>query len=78
MTKNQIDYILCSKRFRNGIINCKSRTGADCGSDHNPVIANIEIKLKTKKQHKKRRKWRTERFGDKNCRKAFKEAMNEK
>ena len=78
MTKNQIDYILCSKRFRNGIMNCKTRTGADCGSDHNPVIAKIQIKLKTKKQHKKRRKWRTERLGDNNCREAFKEAMNEK
>ncbi|XP_069979394.1 craniofacial development protein 2-like [Penaeus vannamei] len=43
-TKNQIDYILVSARFRNSIRNCKSRPGAYCGSDHNPVIVNLNKK----------------------------------
>ena len=41
--KNQIDYVLVDKRFRNGIQNSKSRPGADCGSDHNPVIITEEV-----------------------------------
>ena len=45
-TKNQIDYILIDKRFRNGVRNCKVRQDAECGSDHNPVIATVRIKLK--------------------------------
>ena len=31
---NQIDYILCSKRWRSSIQSTKTRPGADCGSDH--------------------------------------------
>ena len=45
-TKNQIDYVLVDKRYRNGIQNCKAKPGADCGSDHNPVVVVIKIKLK--------------------------------
>ena len=45
-TKNQIDYMLVNNRFRNSIKNSKSRPGADCGSDHNPVIIRTETKLK--------------------------------
>ena len=32
--QNQIDYILCSQRWRNSIELAKTRPGADCGSDH--------------------------------------------
>ena len=31
---NQIDYILCSQRWRSSIQSAKTRPGADCGSDH--------------------------------------------
>ena len=31
-TKNQIDYILSDKRFRNGVRNSKAMPGANCGS----------------------------------------------
>ena len=43
--RNQIDYILCSQRGRNSIVN-KTRPGADCGSDHELLIANFRLKLK--------------------------------
>ena len=36
--KNQIDFVLVDKRFRNGIQNSKSMPGADCDSDHNHVV----------------------------------------
>ena len=32
--RNQIDYILCSQRWRSSIQSAKTRLGADCGSDH--------------------------------------------
>jgi len=32
--QNQIDYILCSQRWRSSIQSAKTRLGADCGSDH--------------------------------------------
>ena len=44
--RNQIDYILCSQRWRSSIQSAKKRQGADCGSDHELLIANIRMKLK--------------------------------
>ena len=36
--QNQIDYILCSKRWRSSIQSTKTRPGAECGSDHELLI----------------------------------------
>ena len=46
---NQIDYILCSKRWRSSIQSAKTRPGADCGSDHELLITKFRIKLKVGK-----------------------------
>ena len=43
---NQIDYILCSQRWRSSIQSAKTRLGADCGSDHEVLIAKFRLKLK--------------------------------
>ena len=43
---NQIDYILCSWRWRSSIQSAKTRPGADCGSDHQILIAKSRLKLK--------------------------------
>ena len=43
---NQTDYILCSQRWRSSIQSAKTRWGADCGSDHELVIAKFRFKLK--------------------------------
>ena len=43
---NQIDYILCSQRWRSSIQSAKTRPGADCGSDHELLIAKFRLKLK--------------------------------
>ena len=45
-TLNQIDYILCSQRWRSSIQSTKTRLGADCGSDHELLIAKFRLKLK--------------------------------
>ena len=44
--RNQIDYILCSQRWRSSIQLAKTRPGADCGSDHELLIAKFRLKLK--------------------------------
>ena len=43
---NQIDYILCSQKWRSSIQSAKTRPGADCGSDHELLIAKFRLKLK--------------------------------
>ena len=45
-TPNQIDYILCSQRWRSSIQSAKTRPGADCGSDYELFTAKFRLKLK--------------------------------
>ena len=44
--QNQTDYILCSRRWRSCKGSSKTRQGADCGSDHELLIAKFRLKLK--------------------------------
>ncbi|KAB0364594.1 hypothetical protein FD754_008750, partial [Muntiacus muntjak] len=44
--RNQVDYILCSQRWRSSIQSAKTRPGADCGSDREILIAKFRLKLK--------------------------------
>ena len=37
---------LCSQRWRNSVQSAKTRPGADCGSDHELLIAKFRLKLK--------------------------------
>ena len=48
-TRNQIDFITINERFRNAIRQAKSYPGADCDSDHNPVISKLYIRFRRKK-----------------------------
>ena len=41
--QNQIDYILCSQRWRSSIQSAKTRPGADWGSDHELFITNSNL-----------------------------------
>ena len=45
-SQNQIDYVLCSRRWRSPIQSAKIRLEADCGSDHEFLIAKFRLKLK--------------------------------
>ena len=40
---SQIDFILCTKRWRSSIQSAKTRPGADCGSDHELLIAKCRL-----------------------------------
>ena len=44
--RNQVDYIRCSQRWRSSIESAKTRLGADCGTDHELLIAKLRLKLK--------------------------------
>ena len=44
--RTQIDYISCSQSGRSSIQSAKARLGADCGSDHEFLIAKFRLKLK--------------------------------
>ena len=41
-----MDYILCSQRWRSSKQSAKTRPEADCGSDHELLIAKFRLKLK--------------------------------
>ena len=45
--RNQIDYILCSQRWRKTILSAKTILGADCGSDHE--LLTVKFRLISKK-----------------------------
>ena len=44
--RNQMDYILCSQRWRSSIQSTKTRPGADSVSDHELVFTKFRLKLK--------------------------------
>ena len=44
--QNQIDYTLCSQRWRSSIQSAKTRLGPDCCSDHEIRTAKFRLKLK--------------------------------
>ena len=44
--RNQIDYILCSQRWRSSIQSAKIWLGANCGSDHEFLIGKFRLILK--------------------------------
>ena len=44
--QHQIDYILCSQRWRSSTQSAKTGSGVDCGPDHELLIAKFRLKLK--------------------------------
>ena len=43
---NQTDYICVSNRMRNSVLDCKTYPGADCGDDHQLLVARVSNLLK--------------------------------
>ena len=44
--ETRFDCILCSQKWRGSTQSAKTRLGADCGSDHELLIAKFRLKLK--------------------------------
>nr|XP_015209863.1 PREDICTED: craniofacial development protein 2-like [Lepisosteus oculatus] len=54
--RNQIDYILCSQRWKSSVLTIKTFHGADCGSDHELLVTTFKEHIPYKKLEK-RSKW---------------------
>uniref|UniRef100_A0A8D8W5N2 Craniofacial development protein 2 n=2 Tax=Cacopsylla melanoneura TaxID=428564 RepID=A0A8D8W5N2_9HEMI len=52
IVRNQIDYILVNKRFRNSFKSVKTYPGADLESDHVPLVGDFRVKMKKIKRKK--------------------------
>ena len=48
--RNQIDYILINKRWNSTIRDVRTKPGADCGTDHELLVATVQMKLKKLKK----------------------------
>ena len=48
--RNQIDYVTINRRFRNAVTRARTYPGADCNSDHVPVVIDIRVQLKKPKK----------------------------
>ncbi len=44
--RNQIDYILINRRYKNAVLNCRTVPSADCNTDHILLKAECRIRLK--------------------------------
>src|SRR2546425_470584 len=77
VTKNQIDFVLVDKSFRNGIQNSISMPGADCDSDHNPVIVKMKIRLQRVKKAKKTVKWNVNNLNKSEVRNAYRMRLDQ-
>ena len=49
--KNQIDYILCSQRWRSSIQLARTRLGADCGQFMNSLLPNSDLKIEESREN---------------------------
>ncbi|CAH2107939.1 unnamed protein product [Euphydryas editha] len=49
--RNQIDYVLINTRWKTSITNVKTFPGAECGSDHNLLVAKLNIRLKAPRKY---------------------------
>ena len=49
-TRNQIDYIMIEKRWSSAIKDVTTKPSADCGTDHELLVAVLQLKLKCKKK----------------------------
>ena len=45
-TRNQIDYIIINQKWKASLKNAKTRPGADCNSDHQLPIVDMQFRLK--------------------------------
>ena len=46
IVRNQIDFVMVNRKYRNAIVSCKTYPGADIPSDHNLLLARTNLRLK--------------------------------
>ena len=75
---NQIDYILVSKNMIGSVQNSRSFPSADFGSDHQLVMANVKLKLKTNRQQQGTRKMDIGKLSDPVIKRRYQDAFDKK
>ena len=72
-TRNQIDHVLISKRFRNSVRDTRVYRSADLGSDHHLVCTTIKLRLRRPRgrRNARRVKYETSRLGNEDVLRAF-------
>lgn len=68
LIRNQIDFMLVNKRYRNSITSIKTYPGADINSDHNPLVANFKVRMKKIKHNTTTSSMDTKLLKDENIR----------
>ena len=63
-TRNQIDFILIRRRWRSSVKVARTYPGADCGSDHQLLVAEIRTKLKSVKRDTPPRRYDVKSIND--------------
>ena len=63
-SRNQIDFIVINNRFKRAVKGVKTYPGADCGSDHVPVVATFQCKLKRLKRTRTEQKLDFEKLSE--------------
>ena len=72
VTRNQIDHICISRKFRRSLLDVRSYRGADADSDHQLVIGKLQFKLKKIENEKNSRiKYNTDALKDEQIRNQF-------
>lgn len=77
MVRNQIDYILVNKRFRNSCTTLRTYPGADINSDHVPLMGAFKIRMK-KTNPKRKQRYDLRRLKNPNIKQEVKIELNEK
>lgn len=77
VVRNQIDYMLVNKRFRNSCLSVKTYPGADISSDHHPLAGRFRIKLKKVKKKPPRRRWDMKKLKEKETKEHVKKLLAE-
>ena len=79
VTKNQIDHICVSRKFRRSLLDVRSYRGADANSDHQLVIGKLQFKLKKIENDKNNRiKYNTDALKDEQVRNQFQITLRNK
>lgn len=77
MVRNQIDYILVNKRFRNSCTTLRTYPRADINSDHVPLMGAFKIRMK-RTNPKRKQRYDLRRLKDPNIKQEVKIELNEK
>lgn len=77
IVRNQIDYILINRRYRNSCTYVKTYPGADINSDHVPLVGNFKVRMK-KIKTKTIRRYDLRKLKEPLIQEAVKNTLNEK